>query len=400
MKAIRLLCVALLLWAGTALAQSQCSDFNSTISMPQNFMQDNTEHSTGFHGASTGNIDFPTTITPGPTGKCTYTSGGGANCNTTCSVDASIFTDYERGTLNAVSHASSHAWQTGSAAAAGAGASCAATLGAAAASCPNGNCSVAVSVTGGAVTATSPSGIVIFKSQNPSSLTCASEADPTQTTAGGGISDPCLGGSGTGTGFRSGGGGGVNNPDCSPIIVDVSGKGFRLTSAASGVMFDISGTGHPIQIAWTAPGVENAFLALPAADGLVHGGKELFGNFTPQPASPHPNGFLALADYDKPENGGNGDGVIDSQDAAFSRLRLWIDSNHDGVSQPSELHLLSDYAVNAISLSYFESRRTDDNGNLFRYRAVVNPGDHRDPRDLTASGDPGRWTYDVFFVAQ
>src|SRR5579862_2797725 len=88
---------------------------------------------------------------------------------------------------------------------------------------------------------------------------------------------------------------------CTPIIIDVSGNGFDLTSAANGVIFDISGTGHPVQISWTAIGSENAFLALPASDGLIHGGKELFGNFTTQPESNDPNGFRALAVYDLPE---------------------------------------------------------------------------------------------------
>jgi len=83
------------------------------------------------------------------------------------------------------------------------------------------------------------------------------------------------------------------------------------------VVFDISGTGHPVQISWTASGSTNAFLALPASDGLIHGGKELFGGSTPQPESTEPNGFRALAFYDLPENGGNGDGVIDAHDAIF-----------------------------------------------------------------------------------
>ncbi|MGC1483105.1 MAG: hypothetical protein WA789_04865, partial [Candidatus Acidiferrum sp.] len=91
---------------------------------------------------------------------------------------------------------------------------------------------------------------------------------------------------------------GENSGPCSPIILDLSGNGFFLTSAQNGVQFDISGDGTPLQIAWTSSGSDNAFLALPASDGLIHNGKELFGNFTLQPPSEHPNGFAALAVYD------------------------------------------------------------------------------------------------------
>ncbi len=41
--------------------------------------------------------------------------------------------------------------------------------------------------------------------------------------------------------------------DC-PIIVDTSGNGFELTSAANGVRFDMSGTASPVQMSWTGPG--------------------------------------------------------------------------------------------------------------------------------------------------
>jgi len=71
-------------------------------------------------------------------------------------------------------------------------------------------------------------------------------------------------------------------PTNSPIIIDLSGDGFFLTDADHGVRFDIAGTGNPIQIAWTAPGSKNAFLALDRdGRGVITSGKELFGNFTP-----------------------------------------------------------------------------------------------------------------------
>lgn len=179
---------------------------------------------------------------------------------------------------------------------------------------------------------------------------------------------------------------------CSPIIMDVTGNGFNLTSAAEGVVFDISGTGHPVQISWTAPGSTNAFLALPGSDGLIHGGKELFGNFTPQPESQDSNGFRALAVYDLPENGGNGDGIIDARDAIFPALRLWIDANHDGIAQADELRTLSSLGVESISLSYGLSGRRDQYGNEFRYRSEVTM---KNP----AGGEVKRTTYDVLLTS-
>lgn len=93
---------------------------------------------------------------------------------------------------------------------------------------------------------------------------------------------------------------------------------------------------------------------------------DLFGNFTPQPPSEHLNGYAALAVYDL-----NHDGVIDAQDPIYTSLRIWIDSNHDGVSQPEELHTLAELRVHSTSLHYRESRMTDQYGNRFRYTAAA-----------------------------
>lgn len=177
-----------------------------------------------------------------------------------------------------------------------------------------------------------------------------------------------------------------------PIIIDTLGDGFSLTNAADGVGFDLNNNGIIEHISWTSANSDDAWLVLDRNNnGTIDNGSELFGNQTPQPLSPQKNGFLALAEFDKIINGGNNDGKLSEADAIFNRLRLWQDANHNGISEASELHPLTVFEIVSIDLDYKESRRKDNFGNWFRYRAKVQDAH---------GAKIGRWAWDVYLIRQ
>lgn len=379
--------------AAAAFAQTDCSSFNKSDSPVPWAVSGSQEHKPG------GYHEFDYTMG----GKCSYTgTTPGAQCGISCSSSASGPADIERGALNNpyYTHYLDEADNEGYAQAPAGGStiSCQVTVAATVRSCLL-SCAVSISFNasqnGVGASVNFPSDN-IFARSSQLVTTCPPQQLPPQQGGGGCSSGGCCqvptdcyyDGSGLSCDFC-----GCTCYQATPIIIDTTGHGFHLTSAQSGVLFDFLGKGLPNQLAWTEEDSGNGFLALDRnGNGRIDNGSELFGNLTPQPKSSDPNGYRALAEFDKPENGGNGDGIIDWRDAVYEKLVIWIDANHDGVSQPEELHSLPSMGVYSIGLQFKEELKTDQYGNKFRYRGVLNP----DPLDGTSRD--GRYTYDVYFA--
>lgn len=162
--------------------------------------------------------------------------------------------------------------------------------------------------------------------------------------------------------------------DCCPLVFDTSGLGYKLTSADLGVWFDINADGRQDAISWTDPTKDVAFLTFDRnSNRRIDHGEELFGNVTPLPGGKGQarHGFDALRSLESPQYGASvADGVIDDQDAAYHKLLLWKDANHDGVSQANELTPAALAGLVAIETRYRNSRRVDEFGNEYRLRGI------------------------------
>lgn len=172
-----------------------------------------------------------------------------------------------------------------------------------------------------------------------------------------------------------------------PIIVNMDGKGYKLTGAADGVLFDLKGNGDVRRIGWTRLDAAEAFLALDRnGNGRIDDGTELFGSQTPVfgGRATAPNGFEALRFAIPMTVGGD---VLDARAPIWSQLLLWTDRNHNGISEPDELARLADAGIASISLAYQTIARKDGFGNWYRQRA-----------DIQWSDGPSDKVYDVWLA--
>lgn len=158
-------------------------------------------------------------------------------------------------------------------------------------------------------------------------------------------------------------------PPRDPLALDLSGDGVVKTlSMSRGIHFDLDNSGFAERTSWVAP--EDGLLVLDRNNNnFIDGGAELFGTETLLSSGKYAeHGFEALAEFDF-----NQDGAVDANDAVYSSLRVWRDTNSNGIADAGELKTLSELDIKSIATA-FTNINTRDSNNV----------DHR---------EAGRFTY-------
>lgn len=149
----------------------------------------------------------------------------------------------------------------------------------------------------------------------------------------------------------------------SPLVIDLSSShsGVTLTTwnaSSTDTFFDLNDNGFAVQTAWVSG--DTGLLARDLnSNGKIDSSAELFG-------SPTVDGFAKLAALDT-----NHDLRIDHNDADWSSLVVWTDTNGDAVTQSGELHSLASLNIASIDLAGVAASTTTISGNPISHTSKV-----------------------------
>lgn len=152
----------------------------------------------------------------------------------------------------------------------------------------------------------------------------------------------------------------LNARQADPLTLDLDGDGIETVgiSSASPVMFDIAASGIKQAVGWI--NADDGFLVRDLnGNGLIDSGAEMFGDATKLASGAKAaDGFSALADLDA-----NHDGIVNASDSAFSSLRVWRDTNQNGIADAGELLSLSSLGIAGFNVASTSHAQTLTNGN-------------------------------------
>ncbi len=150
-----------------------------------------------------------------------------------------------------------------------------------------------------------------------------------------------------------------------PLTLDLDGDGLETVGidAENPVIFDHDGDGTANATGWIKP--DDGFLVFDRNEnGTIDNGTELFGDSTPlldengEVVGQAADGFDALAVQDS-----NGDGLVDSNDANWEKLRVWQDADSDGQTDEGELKTLEELGIEGFHVEKTENTTILSNGN-------------------------------------
>ena len=145
-----------------------------------------------------------------------------------------------------------------------------------------------------------------------------------------------------------------------PLALDLNGNGIETLAADghAGAMFDHERNGIRTATGWVHSN-DGLLVHDRDGDGKITDGGEIFGDNTPlKNGQTAAHGFAALAELDE-----NGDGRVDAADKTFSKLGVWRDLNHNGISEEGEIFALKDLRIKSLNLGYTQADKDLGNGN-------------------------------------
>ncbi len=126
-----------------------------------------------------------------------------------------------------------------------------------------------------------------------------------------------------------------------PVVFDLNGDGLELGAVTASNIVVKDPNGLITQLGWVGP--TNGILVTDRAGNGQYNTLQDLSFVGDMPGAT--TDLQGLASWDTNHNG-----VIDSGDSGWSKLKIWVDRNQDGVVEPGELYTLSQLAITSISL--------------------------------------------------
>ncbi|MGG1945544.1 putative Ig domain-containing protein [Trinickia sp. NRRL B-1857] len=183
-----------------------------------------------------------------------------------------------------------------------------------------------------------------------------------------------------------------------PLLLDLSGNGAHMTNIGDGVLFDTDHSGTLKRTGWADR--KTGMLVVDDGSGQIKDISQMFSEYYGGKAgsnggpgqTPFKDAFAALASEDK-----NGDGIIDKNDAIWSKLRVWVDANHDGKVEAGEFKTLDELGITQINVKAAAAAtgETRDGNEVLAHGSFTIGGKTQEALAVDFLGDPVSSTFNT-----